>query len=84
MGTALRHYTYHGAGAGRVKQVAALLRVLAVFDDKGGEKRIVTAKWFPTKHRWNYAVMSWIDAAVGSIWLDATGKSEDHGATTAP
>lgn len=80
VGTMLRHATHHGAGAGRskrVKRVDALLHVLAVFVDKDGEKRIVTAEWFPTKRRWNYAVMWWYEAAIGLIWPDGTERPGD-------
>jgi len=72
-GAALRHGTHHGAG-GRIKRVDALLHVLAVFVDKDGERRIVTAEWFPTKRRWNYTVMSAFDAVSGLIWPD--GKEQ--------
>jgi len=79
VGAELRHATRHGVVEGRrrlIKRVDALLHVLAVFTDKDGEKRIVTAEWFPTKRRWNYAVMSAADAAVGFIWPDGTKKPE--------
>lgn len=75
VGDKLRRATRHGAGAGRVKRVDALLHVVAVFKDKAGEKRIVTAEWFPTKRRWNYAVMWWYEAAIGLIWRDGTEKT---------
>ena len=76
VGTKLRHATHHGAGAGRVKRVDALLHVVAVFVDKDGEKQIVTAEWFPTRRRWSYEVMPWYAAAAGRIWLDGTKKPE--------
>src|SRR2546427_463217 len=53
VGAMLRHSTWHAAGGDRVKPVNALLYVLAVFEDKNGEKRIVTAERFPSKRRWN-------------------------------
>lgn len=74
VGAALRHSTHHGAGAGRVKRVDALLHVLAVFVDKDGEERIVTAEWFPTKQDWSYSVKCALDAAFGLIWPDGTEK----------
>ena len=73
-GATLRHATRHSAGAGRIKQVDALLHVLSVFKDKDGEKRVVTAEWFPTKRRWNYEIMSVFDAMSGRIWPDGTQK----------
>ena len=75
-GTMLRHATRHGAGAGRVKPVDALLHVLSVFKDKDGEKRIVTAEWFPTKRRWSYEIRSMVDALYGTIWPDGTEKPQ--------
>jgi len=72
--TKLRHATHNGAGAGRIKHVDALLHVVAVFKDKDGERRIVTAEWFPTKRYWNYTIMWWYDAAIGLIWRDGTKK----------
>ena len=77
VGALLRHATHHSAGGGRlklVKRVNAALHVLSVFKDKDGEKRIVTAEWFPTKRRWNYTVMSVYDAEAGRIWLDGTER----------
>ena len=74
VGAVLRHATHHSARAGRVKQVDARLHVLSVFIDKDGEKRIVTAEWFPTKRRWSYAVMSAFDAMSGLIWPDGAEK----------
>ena len=74
VGASLRHSTHHGAGGGRIKRVDALLHVLAVFVDKDGEERIVTAEWFPTKRQWSYAVKCELDAAFGLIWLDGTEK----------
>lgn len=76
VGTTLRHSTRHGAGAGRTKQVDALLHVLSVFKDKDGEMRIVTAEWFPTKRRWNYEVMSVSAASAGLIWPAGSKKPE--------
>jgi len=78
-GALLRHVSHHGAGTGRlklVKRVDALLHVVSVFVDKDGEKRIVTAEWFPAKRRWNYAVMWWYEAALGIIWPDGTEKPQ--------
>ena len=77
VGAKLRHATHHGAGAGRIKRVDAVLHVVSVFKDKDGEKRIVTAEWFPTKRRWNYAVFWWYEAAIGLIWPNGTKKPED-------
>ena len=77
-GDTLRHSTRHGAGAGCVKEVDALLHVLTVFKDKDDEKRIVTAEWFPTKRRWNYAVMSVFDAEAGLIWPDGAAKPKSR------
>lgn len=74
VGAILRHSTLHGAGAGRVKRVAARLHVTAVFKDKDGERRIVTAEWLPTRRRWIYEVRSAVDAACGTIWPDGTKK----------
>ena len=74
VGARLRHATHHGAGAGRLKPVRAALHVLSVFKDKDGEKRVVTAEWFPTKRRWNYTIMSVYDAEAGLIWLDGTER----------
>ena len=76
VGAELRHATRHGAGAGRLKQVDALLHVLSVFKDKDGETRIVTAAWFPTKRRWSYEIRSEYEAAFGSIWPDGTEKPQ--------
>ena len=56
--------------------VEALLHVLSVFEDKDGEHRVVTAEWFPSKRRWNYAVVCWYDAAIGIVWRDGTKKPE--------
>ena len=78
VGDDLRHSTRHGAGAGRVKEVDALLHVIAVFKDKDGAKRIVTAEWFPTKLRWNYTIMSLFDAASGLIWPDGADKPKER------
>ena len=72
VGTKLRHSTFHGAGAGRVKRVAALLHVVSVFEDKDDEQRVVAAEWYPTKRRWNYEVFWRYQAAVGTIWRDGT------------
>ena len=76
VGTQLRHATVHGAGAGRVKHVDALLHVVSVFEDKDGEQRIVAAEWYPTKRRWNYEVFCWYQAALGTIWRDGTERPE--------
>jgi hypothetical protein len=75
VGSKLRHATWHGAGAGRVKHVDAVLHVVSVFEDKDGEQSIVTAEWFPTKRRWHYEVFWWYQAAIGTIWRDGTKKS---------
>ena len=56
--------------------VDACLHVVSVFVDKDGEKRIVTAEWFPSKRRWNYEVFWWYQAALGTIWPDGTKKPE--------
>jgi hypothetical protein len=77
VGSKLRHSTWHGAGGGRVKDLHVLLHVVSVFKDKDGERRIVTADWFPTKHRWNYEVFWWYQAAIGMIWPDGTRKPEE-------
>ena len=74
VGDKLRHATRHGAGAGRVKHVDALLHVVSVFEDKDGEQRVVTAEWFPTKRRWSYQVIWWYEAAIGTIWRDGTER----------
>ncbi len=79
VGSALRHATRHGAGGGRIKAVDALLHVIAVFKDKDGERRIVTAEWFPTKRRWSYEVRSVVEAACGAVWPDGTEKPKDGG-----
>ncbi len=76
VGTKLRHATHHSTGAGRLKRVDAVLHVVAVFVDKDGEQRIVTAEWFPSKRRWNYTVMWWYEATIGLIWCDGTKKPE--------
>lgn len=76
VGALLRHATHHGAGPGRAKRVDALLHVVSVFEDKDGEQRIVTAEWFPSKRRWNYAVMWWYEASIGLIWRDGTEKPQ--------
>jgi predicted FMN-binding regulatory protein PaiB len=75
-GDLLRHATAHGAGAGRVKHVEALLHVLAVFDHQGAT-RIVTAEWFPTKRRWNYVVRGEEEGRVGLIWPDGKPRPKD-------
>jgi hypothetical protein len=83
VGAKLRHATHHATGAGRrdtrvhIKQVDAVLHVVSVFKDKDGEKRIVTAEWFPTKRRWGYEVHWWYEAAIGLIWRDGTEKPKD-------
>ena len=41
-----------------------------------GEKRIVTAEWFPTKRRWSYEIMSQFNELSGRIWPDGTKKPE--------
>jgi predicted FMN-binding regulatory protein PaiB len=75
-GDLLRHATAHGAGAGRVKHVEALLHVLAVFDHQGAT-RIVTAEWFPTKRRWNYTVRGEEEGRVGLIGPDGKPRPKD-------
>jgi hypothetical protein len=77
VGDKLRHATWHGAGAGQVIDVEALLHVLSVFEDKDGEQRIVTAEWYPSKRRWNYEVFWWYQAAVGTIWPDGTRRPKE-------
>ena len=74
VGSTLRHDTHHSAGAGRIKRVEALLHVLAVFVDKDGAKRIVTAEWFPAKRQWSYAVEAASAAVSGRIWPDGTKR----------
>jgi len=54
-----------------------VLHVVSVFKDKGGDKRIVTAEWFPAKRCWNYAVFWWYEAAIGIIWRDGASKPKD-------
>jgi hypothetical protein len=85
VGDALRHATVHGTrGSGErptrrhIKHVDALLHVLSVFEDKDGGKSIVTAEWFPTKRRWNYTVMSALDAEFGLVWPDGAEKPIDR------
>lgn len=78
-GSSLRYATRHGVADGRrmrIKSVDALLRVLSVFKDQDGHTRIVTAEWFPTKRKWNYEIMSEIDAANGRIWPDGAKKPQ--------
>lgn len=77
VGAELRHATTHGAGAGRIKRVNALLHVVSVFKDKDGEKRIVTAEWFPSKRRWNYEMWWWYQAALGMIWPDGAEQPKE-------
>lgn len=67
VGDTLRHFSVHGAGPGRVKRVAAKLHVLAVFDDKDGEQRIVTAEWLPTRRTWRHEIWEVDHAVVGMI-----------------
>ena len=43
-GDTLRHATLYAAGPLRVKRVIATLHVLAVFTDKDGARRLVTAE----------------------------------------
>lgn len=69
VGDKLRHVTLHGGGDYGVKNVDALLHVLAVFDHVG-EVRIVTAEWFPTRKRWNYEVFNERQANFGTIFRD--------------
>lgn len=80
VGAVLRHTTWHEVRGRRdrsmTKMVEAPLHVVAVFKDKDGEERIVTAEWFPSKRRWNYAVMWWYEAALGMIWPDGTKKPQ--------
>ena len=75
VGDKLRHTALHG-GVGRLKRAEAFLHVVSVFEDKDGEKRIVTAEWFPTKRRWNYEVFWWYQAALGIVWRDGSKKPE--------
>jgi hypothetical protein len=74
-GDLLRHATTHGAGAGRIKRVEALLHVLAVFNHDGCT-RIVTAEWFPTKRRWSYQVRDEVEAFYGAIWPEGEPRPE--------
>ena len=76
VGDQLRHATLHGHHGG-VKQVAALLHVLSVFEDKDGETRIVTAEWYPTRQRWNYEVFWWYQATLGTIWPDGEERPSE-------
>jgi hypothetical protein len=78
VGDKLRHATQHGTNHGTgIKQVSALLRVKAVFEDEDGEMRIVTSEWFPTRRRWNYEVFWWYQAALGAIWPDGEEKPSE-------
>jgi hypothetical protein len=75
VGDLLRHAATHGAGAGCIKHVEALLHVLAVFDHDGCT-RIATAEWFPTKRRWSYQVRNEAEAFHGTIWPDGKPRPE--------
>lgn len=74
VGDKLRHATLYNSGG---PEVEALQHVLAVFEDKAGEPRIVTAEWSPTKRGWIYEVFSWHQAATGIIWPDCTRRPKE-------
>lgn len=76
VGDLLQHATTHGAGDCRIKRVEAPIRVLSVFDHDGAT-RIVTAEWFPTKRRWNYAVWDAGAALYGILWPDGKPRPEN-------
>jgi hypothetical protein len=53
------------------------MRVVAIFKDEDGEKRIVVAEWLPWKRRWHYEVKHAYEAATGLIWPDGTEKPKE-------
>ncbi len=65
-----------GAGRGKGRGTSTM-RVVAIFKDEDGEKRIVVAEWLPWKRRWHYEVKHAYEAATGLIWPDGTEKPKE-------
>lgn len=78
VGDRLRRFTLHGAGGMRVKQVHALVRVVAVFEHDG-EIHATVAEWFPTRRRWHYeTIQGWCGPAIGEYWPDGQPPPPEH------
>lgn len=52
-GDRLRYPTFHAAGDDHIRNVQALLHVVAVFSHDG-QTHAVTAEWLPGRRRWAY------------------------------
>lgn len=77
VGDKLRHFTHHGAGGMKIKQVHALVHVVAVFEHEGDTLATV-AEWFPTRRRWNYTtIFGWCEAVI-SYWPDGGSPPATH------
>lgn len=77
VGDKLRHFTHHGAGGMKIKQVHALVHVVAVFEWEG-ETLATVAEWFPSRRRWSYSVINgWSDAMI-LYWPDGASPPESH------
>jgi len=79
-GDRLRHFTLHGAGGMTVKQVHALVHVVAVFQHNG-ETLATVAEWFPTRRCWSYSTITALDSYPrwSKFWPDGQDPPEPHG-----
>ncbi len=76
-GDRLRHFTLQGDAATRVRQVHALVDVVAVFEHEG-ETLATIAEWWPTKQRWSYQTIHGRLEATTIYWPDGSPPPATH------
>lgn len=85
VGDKLRHFTLHtDHESGGVKQVHALVHVVAVFEH-AGESMATVAEWLPTKQRWVYeTIAGWLQFNSDHYWPDGQRPGRIHGTPDRP
>lgn len=77
-GDLLRRFTHHGSDGMKIKQVHALVHVVAIFE-RDGDTLATVAEFLPSRRRWLYStIRGWCEAQLGEYWPDGQPTPVGH------